>query len=504
MEISKPDISELKFKKQFFVAPSDFSHAGLNSWHSYKLHSTYNLFAHPSLSVSRAQQGDLHVLALGEILDPFHPEYSNADVVDALAKSSETLDHLEMNLGTLGGRWVLIAECDTEARVYHDAAGLKSIFFTVLKEGGTALASSAGLLCALGIAERQSEIFDEFESYYKNSGSWPVNIVPFKGVSQVLPNHFLQLHQAKVIRYWPKPGLHTNEPKDVIPDMFQLLSGLVSAANARYECAMNLTGGYDSRLLLAASKPYWARTSFFTYLRDDTPSHDITIPKKIRKMLGLRHEFVKPERVTKTGGLNIDELNRTLLSNVGGMYYDSSLQTNLSAWTRLLKEEPRAKLVVLEGLVSEVIRCYYYSNGNHPVELSGADLANRAGFGANPLAEKGFTEWLASVPSESNIALLDLLYWEHRLGVWGSAGTTCKEAVSELLPPMNCRRFLELGLSVSIAHRKAPYALIRALIGEGDRSLLKLEFNRDWVDVWKDRLKRSPVPWRVKKLLRCV
>ncbi len=74
---------------------------------------------------------------------------------------------------------------------------------------------------------------------------------------------------------------------------------------------------------------------------------------------------------------------------------------------------------------------------------------------------------------------MDLLYWEHRLSVWGSIGATYKEAVIEQIPPMNSREFMEHSLLINKKHRLPPYNLTQKIISINEPSLLQWKFNDD-------------------------
>jgi hypothetical protein len=136
----------------------------------------------------------------------------------------------------------------------------------------------------------------------------------------------------------------------------------------------------------------------------------------------------------------------------------------------------------LTGITSELSRCFYYKNGQHPVKITGDELIRRSGFNGNPVAKQGIEKWLDKAPSNSNMNLLDLFYWEHRLGVWGSCGFTLREAVIDQIAPMNCREFIQLGLAVDVKNRIKPYMLIRDIINRTDPELLNYPFNHSWRD----------------------
>jgi hypothetical protein len=277
-----------------------------------------------------------------------------------------------------------------------------------------------------------------------------------------------------------------------------MLKGLISAAHCRADCVMNLTGGYDSRLLLAVSEAYWDKTEFFTVKRNDSPHHDLSIPRNLRRRFKLSHRFLDPLSDPKLGHAANKQLDQALQHNVGGMFYDGSIQAVASNCATI------GNKLHLPGLVSEVMRCFYYKDGIHPSSLSASELARIAGFAGNQIAEQGFADWYSSLPEALSINALDLLYWEHRLGVWASCGLTYREAMIDQVPPMNCRALLEIGLSTHTRDRQEPYKIIRDLIKMAQPELLSPDFNRDWFDQWAKARRSLPIPWRLKRLLRWV
>ena len=498
MEIpSECSWDDVAFKKQFLVSPANFAHPAIEGWLLTNVTRAHVLWSHPALSISSAQRDGLALHGLGVFLDPRNPFRDEHAILRDLLRGANTFAQLESLIAELAGRWVLIAVKNDQARIYHDAAGLKPIFFTHRNSSDLYVASQPSLLCAVGVVGRNEDVAREFE-LHDNSGSWPIGKVPYHSTTQVLPNHYLDLVNVSVQRYWPAKEFEKKTLGEAAEEMLPMLRGIISAAHSRNKLAMNLTGGYDSRLVLAAAQPLWGEIQFSTTIRADSPHHDISIPRKLKAQFSLNHRFITPAKIDLGSTITNEELVRRLMPNVGGMFYDPAIQGTKAAWLAV------GKKLALPGLVSEVMRCFYYSGGVHPESLTGEDLAKRAGFKGNPIAEDGFNEWLASVPADLPIHALDLLYWEHRLGVWASCSLTFREALMEQIPPMNCRKFLEIGLATDVDDRKAPYALMRELIKQAEPKLLSIDFNQDWVDRWGWEIRRLPLPWKLKRRLRWV
>ena len=484
---------DIYFGKQFLLTSEPLT-TPFDRWNVFGFAGRW-LYAHPRLSFASARNGVTEILALGTLLDPDKPDESDNAVVDNITHEARNFGDLEDAIFRLGGRWVLMVTIGESSRIYHDATGLKPVHFLQDGSGVLQVGSTPAILEEAGYTARDDALCIDFERY-KNSGSWPVHVLPYPGVRQLLPNHFLDLEDARIERFWPKSSLPNREVTDVADAMMAILRGTLRAAMHRQPCILSLTGGYDSRLVLAAALDQREALSFFTVIRDDSPSHDVSVPKRIAKFYGLPHHFFDATPNSATLSTEVKILDRKLSRNVGGLFYDP-IRHALGPFT-----EATGNKLHVPGNISEVHRCFYFPNASHPNELGAEDLARRAGFAGNPYSKQGFQKWLDEFPRQTNVLPLDLLYWEHRTGVWGSTGWTYREAASDRLPSMNSRAFLELGLCTSASERQRPHRLTRALISRGDPELLRFPFNTDWreslVEWWS---RYTPLPWRVKRRL---
>ena len=105
---------------------------------------------------------------------------------------------------------------------------------------------------------------------------------------------------------------------------------------------------------------------------------------------------------------------------------------------------------------SEAARGYYYKHG-YPQRVTGALLATLTGMSETPFAEQRFAAWLeeaAPACREHGYDVLDLFYWEQRLGSWCATGHLEWDLVREMFTPFNCRRLLDLLLRVDRTHRR--------------------------------------------------
>ncbi|MEM5498167.1 hypothetical protein WNY77_12225 [Paraglaciecola mesophila] len=490
--------AQLRFSKQFLLSSTTVLNSLLDNWAVTTLSSGYLLYTHPNLNVAQVCNEHYQYIAMGDLLDPDQAKACNEEIIQRLADECDSFAALELALSTLSGRWALIATINGRSRVYHDAAGQKSVFYHTSVSGERFMCTHPSLLHSLEIVVKDTELQNEFESF-TNSGSWPIYALPYCDVHQLLPNHYLDLEELAAARYWPKGQLQPLTVEAAAKKMAHLVKGATEAAAARNNCILNLTGGYDSRLILASAVDIWEQCEFFTVKRTDSPKHDQSIPIKLKNKYKLKHHFVQSSVKSAATAKQNDELNKQLQINVGGMRYDPSLQATLAVKNTI------GDKTHLPGLISEVTRCYYYEDGVHPDRITPEFLAQRSGFGSNPIAIKGCKRWLDNLPDDLSVNILDLFYWEHRLGIWAACGMAFSEAVMDQLSPMNCRAYLEAGLSTDVSYRKSPYALITKTIEVLNPGLLKFKFNYDLADYLQELgVGKLPLPWRIKKAVGLV
>ena len=478
---------ELAFRKQFLVSRS-FSNTVNECWTSEPLWRGYRLLRCPGLHYARYSKGKKDLVLLGVCCDPLRPALTEADIAAGLVTESSNFQEFEAAIKALSGRWVMFANFDGEARVYHDACGLKPVFYVDGVEGELAVASQPALLEFCGFTTRQQDLFLRFRAECPGSSSWPVNMVPYLNVRQLLPNHTLVLNSGSIRRYWPTHPIPGNSIDWATERIIQLLTGALTSFVERGQCHVGLSGGFDSRLICAAApEPLRKELHFYTVRGAGTKRHDLTIPAAIARSRKLRYDVYDAIQASS-------EVATQLIRNTGEMFQDPVISM-VPTFGKVIGNG-----FCIEGMMSETLRCYYWREpSGEQADLEPVELARLAGFGDSAIARCGFETWRAGVPTELGVSVLDLLYWEHRGGVWASCGWTMKEGLYESLAPMNNRALLEAGLTIPQELRNRPYQLFTNLIERLDPSLLKWPFNTTRVE---QICRRYPVPWRLRKWLR--
>lgn len=441
--------------RQFVAGPDDVELPGLGGRASF---ASFVIRFNEKLPVTTAGRGDVEIALLGHVLDPLRPGRTNAEIVSGLSHSS-TFPALEDAWSGLAGRWAAFVRIGAELRLYPDAAGSKSVFHS-----GAWMASQPGLL-----GYEPSTALDVFPG----ATNWPVGVTPFPGVRQLTPNHYLDLRNQREVRFAPGP-IRSVGLEEAAATIAELLQGTIHAIVRRGSVALPVTAGFDSRALLSAASPWWPDIDMFTVVDDDTPRHDRLIPRRLSRIVG------RPIREV------VSDRQDDVALNTCGLWRDPN-ESRLAAFEQ-------AEFVLL-GHVSEVLRCFYWKDGQ-PRKVTPALLSGLAGFpGA---LESDFASWLDSCLDDTDIDLLDLFYWESRAGIWSSLCCTALDGYCDVISPFNCRRLLETGLGVPTHLRCTPYELHRRLCRP---ELRMIPFNATCLE----RLEaRTPpwLPWRLRRLLR--
>lgn len=109
------------------------------------------------------------------------------------------------------------------------------------------------------------------------------------------------------------------------------------------------------------------------------------------------------------------------------------------------------------------------SRADYSEQLDGKTLAAQAwlGMGENAFAIKHFNKWLEGareVDDKYGYNLLEVFYWEQRMGSWQAGSQAEMDFVQEAFAPYNCRELLETLLAVDVTYRCAPrYELFRRI-----------------------------------------
>jgi len=433
-------------------------------WQRIAIDNHTKLTAHPDLTTAQVSDKEKSLTLIGCILDPEDPAASNDDILQQLLHRFTGRPVLIKATSGYGGRWLLIATNGPEKFLFNDALGLRQVFYTNPADTGSLWAMSQpgiGTEVLLLQPDAAATAFMNSPAFRADlEYRWPAEASPFRGLKHLLPNHWLDLATGTSHRYWPTEPLARVQPEAAIERLSVLLPGIIRAAAHRFELALGVTAGLDSRMVLAAARAVKDRLSCVTVRQGGmAPDHaDLAIPGRLMNRLGLPHGVIHAQKHMTP------EFNQAFKRSVylAHDHYGPDAEA-------ILRRFSRTK-AVLTGSGAEVGRCSFRKKlpWSDRRTITPAHLARLQRMDREPFVLRHFERWLSDAAPRHNVKLLDLFDWEQGHGNW-LAMTQLEFDIAwrEIITPYNCREVLTIFLSVDERYRRAPdYTLFRRLTGK--------------------------------------
>lgn len=478
--------SNLLFRRQFLLTPDTCSSFG--HWQHIQV-GLFHLYAHPDVQLTTVTSADADVTVslVGYILDPDYPQRSNTDILDTIANFADSVEKISDYMCSVSGRFVLILNTAKETLLFHDPCGLRMAYYT--QYGGKVFVGSEPNILKQVVPLMEGERFSSYvgSSYAKTKiEHWiPSGCSLFEEVHHLIPNHYLRFSTLEQIRYWPARILPRRRVDEVVAEASDLLKRLMIAANNRFKLALSLTAGWDSRMLLGASKSISNEIYIYTLQYRDlhSRSYDIKIPAELLRSLGLHHNLIDCRKPVSEEFMKIYRRNTSLahMDDWGTIAYG------------MTGTYPQDRIAV-KGSCAEIARCCYYKYGKHqPIISPDQIVALVNGWHTIPFVRDQIVTWYdqtIELAADTNMDILDLFHWEHKQGSWQAQGQLEWDIVQEVYCPFNHRGLLEMMLGISTKLRSAP-----------NYKLYKMMFKVLWPEVTRQPLNPATARVRVKNIL---
>ncbi|QNE34999.1 hypothetical protein [Leifsonia shinshuensis] len=471
-------MNPFRYRRQFLLTPS--RNVDLPGWTTLDI-ADYRLHAHPDLAVSvhDDEASPVRLLLLGFAIDPARPGLDDAALLAELAATWRG-DVSTWSAVELAGRFVLVVFTADDVLFLADPCGLRTLEYT-RRDGALHLASQALLLEQVVPLRPSARYRDLLESrYWRNSQEafLPADATPFEDVDRLVPNHLLRASTGEQERYWPvqDTALHARQGADpafLIESAITRLRASLAAAADRFPVALPVTGGLDSRMLLAASGPLADRLFYYTlrYRHLHRRSPDIAIPSRLLAARGLEHHIIDCREPATAEWLRV--------------YRDNSAISHLDDWGQIAYGMERgfpAERVALKGNAAEIAQFYLRTDGILPDTDTGRQLARLIpGWETAPAIVASLDVWREkAAPAAAAVGIdLDVLFhWEHLCGSWQAQSQLEWDIAQEAFTPFNDRVLLTTLLQLPDELRSAPERVaFRQIIASGGDDWLKEPIN---------------------------
>jgi len=436
-------MEKLKFRRQFILGNRAVNE--LSKWEKLYIGNGLTATIHPDLEFEQYKSGNRIITLLGFIIDPRHPRKSNNDIIHDIGNFVSSFEEMISYSYHLSGRWILIYNDSNETKLLNDVIGVREVYYT-LQNGNLWCGTDPSIMNqVLQLNKTKNvELLNYYESnlFRKTENPWFGDKTIYDNVYHLMPNHFLNLKNGLAQRFWIDKEMDY-QLENSVEKIGEILKNSIEAANYRYDIMLAITAGLDSRTLLSASKDISEDIIYFVSQMNLGSKHkDIVIPKKLAERFQLKFQVFDNMSSVRSEIKNVLSSNITLNRNhprneALQYYYDY-----------------HPDKLTINGVISEI--GYFYYGENHP-NIIGINYISSLINNDYPFVLNEISNWLDEVNnSEYNYSLnvVDLFYWEQRLGNWGSLTRNEQDIANEGFMPFNNRELLMTILHTDKKYRR--------------------------------------------------
>ena len=445
------DYDRLLFRKQFLLTSKKID--GLHDWKRYSVCSGKKmLHVHPDMEITIEEMGDRKVILLGCLLDWRSPEQGNGEIVRRILAQSLNFAEFVESTADLGGRFAIIYEDAQGSRVFHDAGGQREIYYHLGEHGVSCAAQLPILARFMDVVENPNEdirkLYDS-DSFLNFKKQWVGEDTIYRDTKNLKPNHYIDMESGNAKRYWPIKPLEKKRLEEVVDEGAAMLKGFLKAASFRKELIIPVTAGWDSRLLLAASRDISDKVLYyiikFPHMSD---SHmDIDIPRRLLKNMGLELSVIEASE-------HVDERFFEIFGNNTAYCKDENLPGIYNVFFKMFPDR-----INVTSQMSEVVRNYKGNTARYNDRFYDTCIVScsRNDYYENNYVKETSSKWIENTldfAKGMNIDPRALFYWEEWLS-WEASQRSETDIAIEEYPPFSCRNLMALLLSVKPSYRNA-------------------------------------------------
>ena len=366
--------------------------------------------------------------------------------VDTLPSPVEGLKQLSNfnNLQDLyrswSGRWVILANNE----LHLDATAMLGCFY-MINEEGIVVSSSAGLIT-------NNFIPDTFKLVKKVGADYfPLPDSGFANLKKLMPTQILNIEtgelQFRNLQY-EAPQLSYDE---TIAMAAQLLKTILKNAYAEHNdknWKLALTGGNDSRILLATLMACDIPFEIFTFDYPNINPFDVKLPRRLAKITGKKYKLIKRK------GWNKENWERYNIHTAG---HSVENDRDYMAWQQF-DQFDGDKTFLLRGNCFEISRRYYHKwlpdNILNGIQISTTQKGNEM----QGRSWQKWVDWAMQTP-QVTMDWRERYFIEQRLAGWHSSTEQALDLINiDRLVPANSFLFYNIHFNIpeEIRKTKAP------------------------------------------------
>lgn len=364
------------------------------------------------------------------------------DVLRVEAAAMASPEAFEEFVYAFGGRFAVVLAGGERQRVYLDPCGSLSAVYCPHQR---VVASTSNLI------PYDAHSGDRLDLAFAigiphTEGMYPFTLTSRYGVERILPNHFLDLHEWRAIRHWPKGTLaEAADVDEAVAEIAAIVKRQIAAIVSAVPTYLPLTAGLDSRMLLACARQVADRLELFTRaIHDRNATVDCDTARRIARRFNLKHLTLPMVAAT-------DQDLEEWMFRIA--YSTSEIRGRQCA--TMYKQLPGGHAVI-GGQAGEIARGYYWCDGDTAASL--VTPQRLIDICACPLDDEPLARaraWLDDLPADNALHILDLFFVEQDMGGWAGILPYAECDPGFAIFPLCHRRIVEHMLTLPLCYRRS-------------------------------------------------
>lgn len=438
----------------------------VEGWSTLRIHG-YVVHTHPEATTRVLQSINGTVVFIGDVFVAHGTASLDETAAAILADDWNALD-------ILSGRFALLTFSKGGLRVFNDPFGARTIYYKL--SGPVAVASHAALVAEL-TGESLSPAIRKYvgtaEYLAKRTRFLPGDYTMYSNILRLAPNNYYDMGNRSTHRYWPRedlPDTTLNDFHDLTDEYFANYAKFLSH---RYTPVIGLTGGVDSRAVIAGLRAYGLRPRLTTWT--SLAEEETARVGGMVDHLGLMHSFIdvryKSEDAVFVTMREASDVNLGYWR--GGSYLTA--QSAIGAST---------KDVFIRGLGGEILRGSYHSSQITQkgdwldvfVKLYMTKVNKNPSTEYLTFTKRAFDQFMSRANYRGDLFNADpgdLIYWEQRMGMWAAALHNELDAAMSSHTGFNSRPLYAAAWGLP-AEQRFGKQLVGGIIGRYDKMFMSL------------------------------
>ncbi len=352
------------------------------------------------------------VTILGDCIDLSPEGTADACIAEKLCKLS--FDDFLKAIDWLLGIYVIFRSSKGRVLIFGDATHLMGVYYGSSGKYLGVAASSEALIINPGepVSPAAAEVV---RGAYSPGLYLAGDITMYESVKCLLPNHYLDVESQSAVRYFPREELslseNDSEVNRIIDETFVLVQKGIRHAAAKYQLALPLTPGGDSRVNCALVRNAVPDGDVYYYVIRNVElkrePDNIKFIKELSEKLGIKDFHILSE-----ADFIGDDAVTALRAECGP----------IRAWSKRLwcyNSALGSRAIVKGELIDQIGKSPY--GRAMPEWMASKFFLKTILSNTSKQADKEFTQWYkAAKGKRMGYSMFDLYSWEVRCGRWNS------------------------------------------------------------------------------------